>query len=227
MTDGKKQMHPRMDTYRMTLALLHSQLPRLLPGAVRRIPDQNAVAVTIDDGPTGEGTMRILEHCASLGMKITFFFSGEQMQRFPDPVREAAMRGHGIAIHGWRHISPLRFRGAEFIRDLKRSANAIENLTGRHPEWYRPPYGRMHPAQLRRAVASGYRVALWSLMPGDWYPAEASAGVRRRLDRMRGGDIIVLHERPGPQHRLMDLLSFLAEHCERRGLSFHTLETGI
>ena len=208
----------------MSLSRLNSQLPRLLPGALRRIPDENAVAVTFDDGPTGAGTMRMLEHCASLGMKATFFFSGEQVQRFPDAVREAAATGHCIASHGWRHVSPLRLRGTEFVRDLRRSAEAIECVTGRQPAWYRPPYGRMHPAQLRRAVTLGCRVVLWSLMPGDWYPAEPAAGVRRRLERLRGGDIIVLHERPGPQHRLMDILSYLAEHCDRRGLSFHTLD---
>lgn len=211
----------------MARSRLHSQLPMLLPGAVRRLPVDDGVAVTVDDGPTGEGTQQILQHCAGLGMTVTFFFSGEQVQRYPEATLETVAMGHDIASHGWRHASPLRLRGPEFLRDLRRSLTVIEDVAGLRPTCYRPPYGRMHPLQLQRAAALGCKVVLWSLMPGDWHDGEPAADVCRRLKHLRGGDIIVLHERPGSQKKLMDVLSFLSDLCDRRGLSSHTLDTVI
>ncbi len=218
-------IHSRRTSYRIGRARLNSQFPRLLPGAVRRLPVDDGIAVTIDDGPTETGTLGIVRHCAVLGLKATFFFSGSQVKRFPETMQEVAAAGHDIASHGWRHVSPLRLRGPEFLRDLTSSINVIEEVSGRRPRCYRPPYGRIHPVHLRRAAALGCTVVLWSLMPGDWYPDESVADVRRRLECLRGGDIVVLHERPGQQNRMLDVLSSIAELCDRRGLSFHTLES--
>src|SRR5262245_43692171 len=73
-------------------------------GTVRRGPvDQQAVALTFDDGPDPVFTPRILDILAQFGIQATFFVIGKQVERHPEIVRAIADAGHEVGNHTYTH----------------------------------------------------------------------------------------------------------------------------
>jgi polysaccharide deacetylase family protein (PEP-CTERM system associated) len=91
-------------------------------------------------GPAFERQMQaIFELLDELGARATFFVLGMTATAYPDVVREIARRGFEIASHGHSHERVYRQSRDDFRRDLERSVETIEGLTGRRPAGYRAP----------------------------------------------------------------------------------------
>ena len=152
------------------------------------------VALTFDDGPHPQGTPAILELLAGASATATFFLTGEQVQRYPAVARAVADAGHEVALHGFRHTLLLRRTVSELADDLARGAALIEDVTGRSPQLYRPPYGVFSLGGLLHA-RKRWRPLLWSQWGRDWTrratPKSVAALATRNLQR---GDVILLHD---------------------------------
>lgn len=160
-----------------------------------RIEDEDAVALTFDDGPHPEGTPRMLESLARVGATGTFFLAGEQVERLPGLAAEVAAAGHETAVHCYRHRNPMRLTPAGTRDDLDRAASAIAEATGVEPRRYRPPYGILTAAALRHARRRGWEPVLWRRDGRDWRAdatPESIAG--RLLGKAHGGDVLLLHD---------------------------------
>jgi peptidoglycan/xylan/chitin deacetylase (PgdA/CDA1 family) len=77
------------------------------------------------------GIWRLLELFGSHGITATIFTPGRISELYPDAVRAAARAGHEVADHMWEHRVP-REREIEAAH-LRRTAAALERLTGRRP----------------------------------------------------------------------------------------------
>ncbi|HXW00029.1 MAG TPA: XrtA system polysaccharide deacetylase [Anaerolineae bacterium] len=85
-------------------------------------------------------TQRILRLLAEYDVQATFFVLGWVADRYPDLVKEIAMRGHEVATHGYWHELIYRQTPAEFAADLRQSLEAIGRaFTGLQPAGYRAP----------------------------------------------------------------------------------------
>lgn len=92
-----------------------------------------------DPGPVEAMTRRILDLLDRNGAKGTFFVVGELAERMPGLVRELAVRGHELGLHGWRHV-PLTRCDPRTLRDeLARSRFRLEELTGTPVTGFRAP----------------------------------------------------------------------------------------
>src|SRR4051812_28184210 len=100
-----------------------------------------AVALTFDDGPDPDCTPALLDALDEAGAKATFFLVGEQVMRHHAIAREAAQRGHEIALHGFEHRNHGELSPQQARDDLARGLGAVEAGVGRRPRFYRPPYG--------------------------------------------------------------------------------------
>jgi len=76
---------------------------------------------------------------AAGGARGTFFVLGWIAERFPDLVREIALRGHELASHGFGHELVYRLTPEAFAADLSRARRAIETAGGAIPRGYRAP----------------------------------------------------------------------------------------
>ncbi len=76
---------------------------------------------------------------ASDSVKATFFILGWVAQRKPDLVREIHNRGHEIASHGFDHHLCYKQNQEELLRDLKKSKNLLEDISGQEVSGYRAP----------------------------------------------------------------------------------------
>ena len=81
----------------------------------------------------------VLSVLGELGATATFFVLGATAERHPDAVATIAAHGHELGSHGYAHDRVFDQGENEFRRDLQRSVELIEGLSGRRPLGYRAP----------------------------------------------------------------------------------------
>jgi polysaccharide deacetylase family protein (PEP-CTERM system associated) len=84
-------------------------------------------------------TRRLLELLLKSNVRGTFFVLGWIADRYPTLVQEIDKCGHEIGSHSYWHSLVYEQTPAEFREDLKRSRNAIEDITGKPVVAYRAP----------------------------------------------------------------------------------------
>ena len=167
---------------------------QLFGRTVRRTADPGSIALTFDDGPNPAITPALLDLLASHSIRATFFLIGAHVHACPDLAREIASRGHVIGNHTHTHPA-LPFLSTQRIADeLARCDDAIVSATHQTPRWMRPPYGFRSPFLNSVVEQRGNAgVVMWSRLARDWKPQPAGPVVQR-LRRVRGGDIVLLHD---------------------------------
>jgi peptidoglycan/xylan/chitin deacetylase (PgdA/CDA1 family) len=172
----------------------------VVPGLGRalRIPigldAERGVALTFDDGPHPQGTVTALGILARESAPATFFLAGEQVERYPEVAAEIVAMGHEVGLHCHRHRNQLRLTPRAIAEDLRRGEAAIAEACGQAPRLYRPPYGIFSAAGLTIARRR-YRLLLWTRWGRDWSThATAESIASKATERLRAGDVILLHE---------------------------------
>jgi len=174
---------------------------QLFGRTLRVTGNASTVALTFDDGPNPAATPALLDLLDAHDARTTFFLIGRHVRAFPALAREIAARGHAIGNHTETHPSLICLPPQKLREELERCREAIASATGRELRWMRPPFGFRGP-QLGGVVrALGYSgVAMWSKWAWDWKPQPAEP-VIRRLRRVAGGDIVLLHD---GDHRVLE-----------------------
>jgi peptidoglycan-N-acetylglucosamine deacetylase len=98
---------------------------------------------------------RILKILEKYGVKATFYVPAVVALTYPDEQRRVAAEGHEIGIHGWIHeLNSILPYEAE--RDLmRRSADALEKVTGNRPVGLRTPSWDFSPNTLAIEMEMG------------------------------------------------------------------------
>ncbi len=199
--------------------------------ALNRLPGSDRLAsITFDDGPNPIATPRILDVLKADDVKATFFILGRHADRWPDLVKRVADEGHQIGNHGWYHRK-LHRRSPGYVRDdLTRGTESIERACGVHPSVFRAPHGFRSPWVTPIARSLGQRTIGWSL--GVWDSARPGADeiVKRTLDGMRPGSILLLHDGDGydpagDRVQTAEALPGIISGLRSRGFRFVTLPT--
>jgi polysaccharide deacetylase family protein (PEP-CTERM system associated) len=81
----------------------------------------------------------LLDLFSEKDVKTTCFFLGWIAEKYPHLVKEAVMRGHEVASHGYKHKLVYKMTPEEFYFDAKRSKEAIEDITGKKVSGFRAP----------------------------------------------------------------------------------------
>ena len=82
---------------------------------------------------------KLLELFSKHDVRVTCFFLGWVAERYPHLVREASQLGHEIASHGYSHSLVYNMSSEEFLADIKRSKEILEDLSGQPVIGYRAP----------------------------------------------------------------------------------------
>jgi peptidoglycan-N-acetylglucosamine deacetylase len=171
----------------------------------RRFPGLETVpsgaALTFDDGPDSDGTPPVLDALDAAGVRATFFVVGEQLMRNHSIAREAAERGHELALHCFEHVEHDSLRPQAVRDDIARALGAFEAATGRRPRFFRPPYGRFSEPGYDACRHLGLEPVYWSSWGLDWEPIPAERVADLAVRDLADGAIVVLHDSIRYGHR--------------------------
>lgn len=193
---------------------------RELP-ALERVP--SGAALTFDDGPDPLGTPAVLDALEAAEIRATFFLVGEQLMRHHAIAREAAARGHELALHGFEHVEHDGLRPQAARDDLARALGSFEAATGRRPRFFRPPYGRFSEASYAACAHLGLEPVYWSSWGMDWEAIGADRIADIACRDLDDGAIVLLHDSPRYGHRpdaqpTAEAIAGIAELAAERGV---------
>lgn len=153
------------------------------------------VALTFDDGPNPETTIKLLDMLKARGVKATFFVLGSRAVQSPSILQRMVAEGHEVANHSWNHPQLPKISRAAAEKQIEDTQAAIERATGKRPIYLRPPYGAMTPA-LRAHLEQKYGLTFvyWSVDPLDWKNRNANTVREKVLSQVHPGAIILMHD---------------------------------
>ena len=102
--------------------------------------------------------------------------------------------GHVIGNHTFTHPW-LTFKGTQELRtQLTDCDRALTDAVGDHSNLFRPPFGGRRPAVLRIARQLGLEPVMWNVTGYDWRAPSVEYIERKVKNRVRGGNVILLHD---------------------------------
>jgi peptidoglycan/xylan/chitin deacetylase (PgdA/CDA1 family) len=205
------------------------------------------LAITFDDGPNPKVTPELLKLLESYEARATFFVIGRFVRECPGLLRETVDRGHAVGNHTRSHPN-LFWRTPDQIRaELQDCNDAIGEVTGCAPKWFRPPFGMRNPWVIPCATEKGLRTVMFSRLPGDWRGKPAPWLIKRmepialsiaptnadtKHSSKAGGDILCLHD---GDHRFLNgdrlgtvsALEYWLPRWRDLGLEFVTIDEAV
>ncbi len=199
---------------------------RIFPSILWSCPEkQNTVFLTFDDGPHEIYTPQILDILDEHNTKATFFLLGEKIKSNREIVQHMQDSGHSIGIHGYQHTSLLLKSKKTIYEQLVGSKDILESLIGERVCLFRPPYGLFNRVVLKQCCQLSMRLVLWSFMVYDFDDLlEENYLLKVVQEKIRPGDIIVLHDGLINSDRTTRILSPLLYHVRNVGLKSSAIE---
>jgi peptidoglycan/xylan/chitin deacetylase (PgdA/CDA1 family) len=157
----------------------------------RQTQEKPVVALTFDDGPHAKYTPQLLDGLKARGIHATFFLMGENISGKEELVRRMNEEGHLIGNHSYRHVR-LTTAGEEAVcQSIEKTQQIIAGITGKPPEYLRPPYGDWNEQLECRLEMTP---VFWTVDSLDWKLRNTQAIVRRVAGSVKNGDIILFHD---------------------------------
>ena len=191
---------------------------------------QKVLALTFDDGPNGNSTLRVLDTLEQEHVKATFFLIGKNVEKYPDIAREIVRRGHRVGNHSYTHPWKLPFEKQNaIVNELDMTQTAIFVSTGVRTTLFRPPHGLRTPWMLGAIKKRGYQVITWDDMTTDYIKSSRPDSICRKIvSKARPGSIVVLHDGLDLNHGIErdntdDALISIIRALKSKGYQFTTL----
>ena len=153
------------------------------------------IAVSFDDGPSGESTAELLDILAVHQAPAAFFCIGKKIGEQEAVMQRMIREGHIIGNHSWSHgfffdLLPAK----KMLADLQQMDAATMQAVSKKPRLFRPPYGVTNPA-LARAVRQGnYQPVGWSVRSMDTVTRDPDKLYERMVAAIAPGKIFLFHD---------------------------------
>lgn len=171
----------------------HTEIEKIfsLPVLSKAAGQPKYVALTFDDGPSRKCTSVLLDGLKERDVHVTFFLMGKNIEGNEDIVKRMSDEGHLIGNHSYEHIQLTKAGPEAVCEAVEHTQKQIEAITGKRPEYIRPPYGDWNE-ELEEEI--GMTPVLWSVDSLDWKLKDTGKILRRVLKDVKDGDIILLHD---------------------------------
>lgn len=183
------------------------------------------IALTFDDGPDNQSTMKILDLLKQYEAKATFFVVGSRVEQHPDIVSRERQEGHEIGNHSYTHPPFHNINGNKLSSELNQTQKAILDATGIKSVLFRPPGGSYNESIVRTSKDFGMLTVLWSWHQDtlDWRKPGVNKIVKKVLDNARNGDIVLMHDFVPNSTQTVEALAIILPELQKRGFKFVTI----
>ncbi|SEJ54031.1 Peptidoglycan/xylan/chitin deacetylase, PgdA/CDA1 family [Dyadobacter sp. SG02] len=180
-----------------------------------------AIALTFDDGPDPDSTPRILDTLLENDLKATFFVIGKKAVNHPELLRRIVDEGHTIANHSYSHHYLIALFSTQKLRtDIQRCNEAIRDITGRVPVFFRPPFGVTNPRYVTVLKDLQMQSIGWSLRSMDTRAKNKYQLIQKIISKLKPKDIVLLHDHLS---LTADTLPDIIGHCRQMGIKIEPL----
>jgi len=132
-------------------------------------------------------------------------------------------KGHAVANHTYRHVEGWNTSTSLYIDEILKTERLINKYTS-SKKLFRPPYGRISPAQATQVQKIGMQLVMWSVVSGDF---SKDLNIEKTLwylsSHTKPGEVIVFHDSAKAFKNLKELLQPLIQNLKRRGFEFGRL----
>ena len=176
------------------------------------------VALTFDDGPHPVYTPQLLDGLNERGVHATFFVVGKSILGNEALLKRMETEGHLIGNHTYSHVKLSELDIARACAEVEKTNALICEVTGKEPEFIRPPFG-----EWKKAMECSFEMipVLWDVDPLDWTTKNTALVVERVLKDTKAGDIILLHDY---YQSSVDAALEIVDALTERGYKFVTVD---
>ena len=177
------------------------------------------IALTFDDGPNTVITPQVLDILEENGAVGTFFLIAQNITpESAEVVRRAVSQGCDIENHSVTHGFMDKMTAEEIRAEVKACSDQITEITGRAPQFFRPPF-----IAVNRTLYDNIDLTfICGAGCEDWVPTvTAQERARRVLAQAEDGQIVLLHDMQWNQNTV-DALKVIIPELKKRGFRFVT-----
>lgn len=149
------------------------------------------IALTFDDGPHPYYTEQLLKGLKERNVKATFFITGQNVEAYPEIVKEIHEDGHLIGNHTYSHTQLTSQNAETFKQEIVKTNEVIKAVTGEDTIYVRPPYGSWNK-EFEKEL--NMFPVLWTIDPLDWCSSNVSCIVSTVCSKAQENDIILMHD---------------------------------
>ena len=200
----------------------------LFPNYIWDIPNKdNKIFLTFDDGPVPEVTEWVLEQLKLYNAKATFFCIGHNIEKHPDIFHKIVTEGHAIGNHTFNHLKGWKTADDTYLENIKKcsliiskfSESGEQNAKDNYKrELFRPPYGKIKPAQSGVLRKLGYKIIMWDVISMDFDPTVSEEKcLENVLKNVSSGSIIVFHDSVKAEQNLQYVLPKTLVYLKEKG----------
>jgi peptidoglycan/xylan/chitin deacetylase (PgdA/CDA1 family) len=180
----------------------------------------NAIALTIDDGPDSRYTPQVLALLAQYKISATFCMLGKSAATHAGLVQEVTAAGHAIANHTYTHSDLGKADIATVRSEITRANDALAAAGAKPPVFFRAPFGSWSPTVFQVCQQLGLRPLDWSVDPRDWSRPGADHIVDTVLGHTHTGSIILEHDGGGDRSQTVAALTRFLPQLLAKGYRF-------
>lgn len=178
------------------LGCFFPQMNFLGPVVSRGRSGKKCVAVTFDDGPSEFTTKKILDLLDRYSACATFFVSGFNALQYPGLIDEIIRRGHSIGNHSMSHDPFVMLKSYQVLYQEVYEAQSVLRKMGINALAFRPPAGIINPRLPSILQQLGLFCVTFSCRGLDAGNLRVKNLAVRILQKVKGDDIILLHDKP-------------------------------
>ena len=184
------------------------------------------IALTFDDGPHPRDTPQVLDILAKHNIHATFFLIGQNIERYPQLVKEIHQNGHQLALHCYRHLPFPLEHPSSLRKGLDHTRGLMADICGISQEairYVRPPYGCFTTRTLSLLNSWGYHLVIWNSIPLHWIqPVHWT--IEQIIHEVRPGSVIVLHDGKGHGLRVAQIVDAIVPMLKALNFVFIKVE---
>ncbi|MBO7187398.1 MAG: polysaccharide deacetylase family protein [Clostridia bacterium] len=155
--------------------------------------DKKQIAISFDCAWGAEYTETLLSVMAERGVKCTFFTVQFWTEKYSDLIKKISLSGHEIGTHSKTHPNMSKLNKNQMVSELTSSKSAIENITNKKVELFRPPFGDYNDLLIETATELSLFTIQWSIDSLDWKNLSANEIVKRVVTKAKNGAIVLFH----------------------------------
>ncbi len=154
---------------------------------------EKKVAISFDCAWGVDYTDKLLDVMEKEKVKCTFFTVEFWAKAHPDYLKKISEKGHEIGTHSATHPYMSKLDKNAIVKELTTSSSAIESVTGKKVELFRPPYGDYSDRLIETAQELNLYTIQWDVDSLDWKNLSANEIKNRVVTKVQNGSIVLFH----------------------------------